>query len=106
MAKREEKLYRIKTFIANLPIGETITMTTLAKRIGVHPYTLKDVIDMYDSLKEVGFETLRDKNGNLREIMRTNESLNLIKEVREIRKEQINQKNTLDEIKHLINSKK
>ena len=104
--KKEAKTIRIATAIADMNLGESINPTNLAHKIEIHPDTLRDVIDLHDSLKEVGFSTLRDKNGKVREILRTDESLNIRNEIRDLRRDVINIKEGLDEIKTFLKSKK
>jgi len=85
--KKSLKISRISTAIANMDIGESISPTRLFRSIGgIHPNTGRDLLDLWDSLKEIGFATLRDKNGKVREILRTDESLDMRKDIIEIKK--------------------
>jgi len=98
--KREEKYKRISIAIEKMPVGSIIAPSTLARSVGVHPQTLTDLFDLIDSLKEIGFETTRDsKTGKIKNIHRVNDSLNLKKEVAEMKKELIDIGVTLEEIK-------
>lgn len=84
--KKEDKSRRLSIVIENMEIGESINPTNLAKKINIHPNTLRDILDQFDFLKEIGFETIRDKNRKIKEIIRTNNSHNFLKEVRELKK--------------------
>ena len=104
--KKENKIRRIATALVNKELRETIKPTRLAMEIGIHYNTLIDILDLFDGLKEIGFKTIRDKNGKVMEIIRTDENLNTVRELREIRKEQLDQRNILDEIKIILGKKK
>ena len=100
--KREDKYRRVASAIANMEVGQIISPTKLFKSIQIHPDTGKDLIDMWDSLKQIGFETIRDENGTLIKIMRVNENLDLKKEISEVRKDILDMKVKLDEIKEAL----
>lgn len=104
--KREEKYKRIAVAIANLGIGDIITPTKLALSSQIHPDTFRDLMDLYDSLKGIGFETSRDPSGKLKNIHRINDNLDIKKEIRELRKEFIDIKTVIDEIKIKLSEKK
>ena len=87
--KKEEKARRISTAIANMEIGETTNPTRLAKSIEIHPDTLRDVLDLFDSLKEIGFRTLRDGQGKIISILRTDESMNVRNDILDVKKQLI-----------------
>ena len=96
---KENKNKRIIIALEELPIGEIITPTHLAKKVvGVHVDTLKDTLDLHDSLKDIGFEIIR-KDGIIKGIIKTGDT-SLIKEVRNIQKGIIDMKNQLDELKN------
>lgn len=100
--KKSNKISRISTAIANMSLGETISPTRLFRSIGVHPDTGRDLLDMFDSLKEIGFVTLRDKNGKVREVLRTDESLDTRKDIIEIKKQILELKGFMDELKTIL----
>jgi hypothetical protein len=100
--KKEEKHRRISSAIANMDIGQIISPTKLFKSIQIHPDTGRDLMDLYDSLKMVGFKTIRDENGILIRIMRIDESIDMKKEIAEIRKDIIDIKVKLEEVRSLI----
>lgn len=104
---KENKNMRIASEIELLQVGDKITPTALAKKTtriinkkdnSIHPDTLRDFIDVYDSLKLVGFQSIRDKNGFLRLIVKTEPELDLKREIREVKKEILDIKNILDEL--------
>ena len=103
---REEKYRRISTVIANMPLGDVIRPSSLARSIHLHPDTLKDTLDFYDTLKEIGFKTLRDKKGEIREIIRTDDGLDLRTDVRDIKKDMLIIKDMLDKLNTQIKKRK
>lgn len=98
--KREDKYRRISSFIANMEIGDVITPTAISKSVGIHPDTFRDLIDLGDSLKTIGYQTIRDKNGKIKNIMKINENLDIKDQLKEIRKDILDIKQKLEEIKH------
>ena len=95
---KENKDKRIILALENLKPNEIISPTNLAKKIvGIHVDTLKNTLDLFDSLKEISFEIIR-KNGKIKFLKKTDNNLTLIREVRTIRKDLIDIKNTLDEL--------
>jgi hypothetical protein len=105
--KKEDKVKRVSTAIANLELGESISPTRLFREIAdIHPDLGRDILDLHDSLKEIGFKTLRDKNGKVREIIRTDESLNIRNDIRDIKKEILGLKSIIDELNTNLKNKK
>ena len=84
--KREDKYRRISSLIANMEVGEMKTPTDLFRTVNIHPDTGRDLMDLYDSLKSIGFEKISDKNWKLKSIKRINENLDIKIEIREMRK--------------------
>lgn len=104
---QQEKIKRIASELYNMEIGETISPTPFFKRINIHPNTGRDYLDVYEAFKEIGFKLIRDKKtGNVRQIIRTEENLDIKKEIRDLKKEILDIKTALDEIKICINKKK
>lgn len=103
---KQNKVIRISTALANMNQGEIITPTRLFRSIGIHPNTGKDLLDLYESLTEIGFEILRDKNDEIKGVLKTDESLNVRKDIREIKKDSLEIKNMVDELKSLMENKK
>lgn len=83
--KKDNKLLRITEAISKMKAGETISPTKLAKSIGIHHDTFCDTIDWFSSMKEIGFQEFRDDEGKIKFILRTNETLDLKKEIRDIK---------------------
>jgi len=83
--KKENKLLRITEFIEKMKIGETISPTKLAKGVGIHHDTFCDIVDWLDSMKQIGFEAFRDEEGKIKFILRTDNSLDMKKEIRDIK---------------------
>jgi len=93
--------------IENLNRGEIISPTKLFKGVNMNPNdTGRDLLDFYETLKEIGFVILRDKDGKITGILRTDERLDIKKELRDQRKEIIGMGDTLDELMELIKKKK
>lgn len=100
--KKENKYKKIIETISNMNSGETITPTKLFKGANINPNdTGRDLLDFYESLKEVGFTILR-KNNKVTNILKTDENPDLKKEVRNLGKNIIDIKNSIDELKMLI----
>lgn len=95
---KENKNRRITTAIANMDVGDSIPPTRFFENIQIHPDTGRDLLDLFDSLKEIGFKTIRDKSGKIRAILRTDEELNVRRDIREIKRELIEVKGMLDEL--------
>jgi len=105
--RKSEKISRVSTAIANMELGEAISPTRLFRSIGgIHPNTGRDLLDLYDSLKTIGFVTLRDKNGKVREILRTDEGLDARKDIIEIKKQILELKEIMDEINTKLKKEK
>lgn len=96
---KEAKIRRIATAIANMEVGDSISPTNLFKSIKIHPNTGRDLLDLHDLLSEIGFKTIRDKNGKIKEILRTDEELSVRRDIREIKKEILDIKEFLDKPK-------
>ncbi len=112
--KKSEKAKEIMEEIRKLEIGEVIRPTPLAERIKIDPNdkkkhmhvnTLIDTLDLYDSLKDVGFRTIRDKGRRIREILRTDEDLAIRTGLRELKQEIISLKSIIDELKTSLRKK-
>lgn len=93
--QRDDKLSRILTGISMLNIDEFIALTPFSDRINLHKNTLEQELERYGSMKDINFEIVRDKEGKIKGIIKTNEKADLRKEVREIKRE-------LSEIKKLL----
>ncbi len=100
--KKGDKIRRLAIAIYDMNLGESISPTNLANIVKIHPDTLRDILDTYDNLKTVGFETVRDKTGKIKTIVRTDNDLNVRTELREIKKELIQINENLD----FMNTKK
>lgn len=85
--RKKDKIIRICNALSKMELGETTNVTTLALSIKIHPDTLRDSLDLFDSLKEIGFSTIRDKQGEIELIIRTDEKLEFRNEIKEIKKD-------------------
>ncbi len=97
--KREEKWGKIVRALDGLKEGEFIKPTPLAKMSGVHKDTATDIMDGYDTLSEIGFINFRDKDRNWTGTIKSKESIGVLNLLREIRKEQLEQSNDIEDIK-------
>ena len=97
------KIRKISTIIADMSIGEIITPTRLFKAVNMNPNdTGRDLLDLYDSLKEIGFVVLRDKNEKITGVLRTDEGLNMRKDIIEIKQQILELKGFMDELKTIF----
>lgn len=104
--KREEKYKRIASTIAGLEVGDVILPTPLALKSNIHKDTLCDLLDLYDSLQQIGFVVFRDSEGEIKTIHRVNENLDVKKEIRELRKEFIDIKTAIERIEIKLSKRK
>lgn len=102
---KEDKYKRIVSRIITMSEGDITTPTALAKDNLVHKNTLCDLLDLFDSLSETGIETIRDSEGKIKFIRRSNKNLDIKKEIREVKKEMLDIRNILDEINLKLSSK-
>ena len=84
---KDSKNRRIMTAISSMELGETKSPTSIANISQIHPDTFRDILDLYESLNEVGFEILRDTKGKAKAILRTDENLNVKNDIRAIRQD-------------------
>ena len=92
---KSEKLSKILTGISMLDIDEFINLTPFAERIAIHKNTLEQELNKYGSMKDINFEIVKDKEGKIRGIIKTDEKADIRKEIREIKKEIIEIKKLL-----------
>jgi|GEM_PF-6448380 len=92
---KTDKLSRILTGISMLEIGEFINLTPLSDRIDIHKNKLEEELNDFGSLKDVNFEIVKDKEGKIKGIIKTDEKADIRKEIREIKKELIEIKKLL-----------
>ena len=97
--KKEDKASRILTAIASMDIGEAISPSELARSINIHPNTLREKIDEFENAKEIGWRNIRDKKKKVRQILRTEEELILRTGLIEIKKDILDIKNSIEELK-------
>ncbi len=79
-----------------MPEGTSMTITALAKKIGIHYSTVSEKIDEYELAKDIGWTNIRDRNRKVRLILRTDEDLVIMNALAEINKEIISMNNRLD----------
>lgn len=104
--KREEKTKRIAIAISKMRPGESISYSTLARNINLHPDTFKDKLDEFDSLREVSFEIVRDKDKKLRSILKTEDVFYWKKNIIGIKKSLADIEEQLNEIQGKKKSEK
>jgi hypothetical protein len=100
--KKENKNIKIAKEIESLKLGETISPTKLALNSQIHPNTLRDLLDLHSSLQELGFEILRDSERKIKAILKTDDSLDLKRELNQIKNEINNISTSLEEIKSIL----
>ena len=105
--KKPSKISKISTIIANMDLGEIISPTKLFREVNMNPNdTGRDLLDLYDSLKEIGFVTLRDKNRKVKGILRTDESLDVRRDIKEIKIQILKLEGFMDKISTILGEKK
>ncbi len=90
--RAQDKISRIFTAISMLDIGESISPTELSKKINIHHDSLIAKLEEYEPVKNISWKLSRDKEGKIRMITKTDEDMDIRKELREIKKEIINLK--------------
>lgn|SRR3990167_4578942 len=100
--KKEEKSRKIATFLANMEVGEAVSPTHLFKSNGIHPDTGRDILDHYETLKDVGFKIVRDKQDVIKLIIKTNEDLSLNTTIAELKKDIVDIKKELGDLKIIL----
>lgn len=117
MAKaKEQKQSRIKTSkpeiikkiafaISNMREKDVVAVSSFARSLKMHPETLTDTLDMFDVLRNIGFLVLRDPQGKIKTLMKTNEE-NIVKsDIRQIKRDLIDIKGKLENIETSLNLK-
>lgn len=84
---RDDKLSRILTGISMLDLDEFIQITPLSDKVNCHKNTLCKELEKFGSMKDINFEIVKDKEGNIKGILKTDEKADIRKELREIKKE-------------------
>lgn len=96
--KRKDKLKSMCAFLVN-DKGDFRSHTNIAHEIKVHPDTVKDFADVFDTMREAGIQTIRDRDGKLLKMGATDEFLDMIKEMREMRKDMLDIKTSIAQLK-------
>lgn len=104
--KKEDKVSRIISAVANLKKNEFVSLSNLARKIDIHPHTLRDKLNEWDTYIEAGkIEIIRTGSEIRGVIVRPTDELelNFKKEIRESLKTIKNSLDTLGlEIKKKI----
>lgn len=95
---KEDKISRIFTAISMLNIGESISVTNLSRKINMHHDTLIQKLEEYEPVRDLGWTVSRDKFNRIRMITKTDEEMNIRKEIREMQKD-------IKEIKRILLNK-
>jgi len=91
--------FGIAYIIAGLVILIIKIITNIAKEIGVHVNSVKDMIDMYETIKDAAkIDIIRDKKDNIRRIVRVKEDSTQIAFKKEIRDAVVNINNRMDQV--------
>lgn len=105
--KRIDKVSRINTFIDGMNDEEETKITPMAKIIGMHPNTLREKLDEYQSFMDAGgknIKIIRNKNkkgmiSRLQKVNKDEENLNFKKEIRNLL---LNINNRVDELSNKV----
>ena len=97
--KREDRNRKISSIIANMEVGEMTSITPLSHSLHIHPNTLRELLDLFDSLEEIGFKTIRDNKQKIIKILRMDKNLDNKKIITEIKKDILDIKILLEESK-------
>ena len=105
--KRENRVQSFCTFLAEMNINEEAKITNIAKKIGVHVNSVKDIIDFYETIKDASkIEIIRDKSDKIKRIVRIKDENQSLAFKKEIRDAIVNISNRIDEIKEDLKKEK
>lgn len=104
--KKENRIRGFCIFLSQMGINEEAKITNIAKKIGIHVNSVKDIIDAYETIKDAAkIEIIRDKDDKIKRIVRgeeENKDLIFRREIREsldaIRKGISNMNNRMDSL--------
>jgi len=87
MDKKEEltKYAKLAQAIEKMEIGDSKTVTNLSKGI-VHKNTAAELLNFSETMGGVGYSITRDKNKNIKLIVRTDDNLEIREDLREIKR--------------------
>lgn len=97
--KKEEKVSKVLTVISSMENLECMSPSTLARKAGIHPSTFNGKNDEYELAKGISWQNIRNKEGKVKAVLKTDLDLNLRKDISDIKIEILEIKKTLDEIK-------
>lgn len=85
--KGEDRIRRFCTFLAGMKVNEEAKITNIAKEIGVHVNTVKDMVDAYETIKDAAeIIIIRGEDDKIKRIVRIkeeNRDLAFKKEIRD-----------------------
>ena len=102
---KPEIVKKIAFAISNLKEKEIVLPSTLARSLNMHPETFTDTIDMFDLFRDIGFIVLRDREGKIKGILKTDEENMVKSDIRQIKKDMIDIKGKLENIESALNLK-
>lgn len=97
--KKADKISRFLSGMALLEEGETITPTAFAKRLEMHPNTIRLKNDEYELAKAIGWRTIYDKDGFAKLFIKEDNNVYFMNQITEIKQEIQNIKNILQDLK-------
>lgn len=100
--KKEDKIKRIAIELEKLDIGEIISPSTLYRKAGIHPSTGKDIMDSHLTFRDISFDTIIDKNGEVKKFIKIDDSINIKSQLREIKEGHLKMEKQMDEIKVMV----
>jgi len=82
--KKDDKVRRIVQFIVDMKIGSEAKITPMAKKVSIHPNTIRAKLDEFQTFSEIGkIGIIRDEEGKILRIVKEKEEKEHIKEIRE-----------------------
>lgn len=105
--KRENRIQSFCIYLSEMEINEEAKITNIAKSIGVHVNSVKDIIDSYETIKDAAvIKIIRGKNDKIIRIVRVKEENKDLAFKKEMRDGIMNINNRIDEIRDDMIKKK
>lgn len=98
--KKENRVQGFCIFLSEMGINEEAKITNIAKKIGIHVNSVKDIIDSYETIMDAAkIEIIRGKDDKIIRIVRVKEENKDLAFKKEMRDGIMNINNRIDQIR-------
>lgn len=105
--KRENRIQAFCIYLAGMEVNEEAKITNIAKEIGVHVNSVKDIVDSYETIKDAAtIVIVRGKDDKIKRIVRVRDEDRDLTFKKEIRDSIVNINNSMDQVKEDVKSLK